>query len=142
MNSEINVEEIMEQIRQNMKDRGYDKEPLSFDDIEFSKNSIYGREGYNSDFFQKELEYLNQNWNNPCHVPVTSSNFVFAFIKKVIRKCTYFIILPIINFQNAYNASNTRCMNQIKEYMVEIEKYKLRIETLEQEIESLKGEKL
>jgi len=34
MNNDINIEEIMEEIRQNIKERGYDREPLSFEEVE------------------------------------------------------------------------------------------------------------
>lgn len=138
MEKEINVEEIMEEIRKNIKERGYDKEPLSFEEVQTSQPALQGDVGYNADDFLHELEYLNHNWNNNFQTPVASRNAIATFIKRVIRKCTRFIIFPIVNFQNAYNVSNVRCLNQIKEYMAEMDRYKQRIEQLEKELEELK----
>ena len=45
-NSDINVEEIMEQIRENIKERGYDKIPLSFEDIKISEPVITAARGF------------------------------------------------------------------------------------------------
>lgn len=139
MNNEINVEEIMEEIRQNIRERGYDKEPLSFEEVQVSKPAIVADGGYSADQFLYELGYINHNWNNNFQVPVTGRNLLAVFIKKVIRKLTRFIVFPIVNFQNSYNGSNVRCMNQIKEYMAEMDVYKQRIEQLEKEIEYIKN---
>lgn len=138
MEKEINVEEIMEEIRKNIQERGYDKEPLSFEDVQIPHAALQGDVGYNADEFIYELNYLNHNWNNNIQVPIVARNAVTNFIKKLIRKCTQFIIFPIVNFQNAYNVSNVRCLNQVKEYIAEMECYKQRIEQLEKEIKELK----
>ena len=112
---------------------------MSFEEIEVSKPVIQGNSGYNAEELMNELGYLNRNWNNSIHAPINSRNSLATFVKRVIRKCTRFIVFPIVNFQNAYNASNVRCINQIKEYMAELEPYKTRVEKLEKEIEELKG---
>lgn len=139
MNNEINVEEIMKEIRQNIRERGYDKEPLSFEEVQVSKPAIASDVGYSVDLFLYELGYLNHNWSNSFQAPVTGRNPLVVFIKRVVRKFTRFIIFPIVNFQNSYNGSNVRCLNQIKEYMAEMDVYKQRIEQLEKEIEYIKN---
>lgn len=138
MNNEINIEEIMNEIRQNIKERGYDKEPLSFEDVVISEPAVQSAGHFSMDEFITELNYLNRNWNNALNAPVESSNAVAVFVKKLIRKCTRFIVFPIVNFQNAYNVSNVRCINQLKEYVVLLEGYTKRIEQLEKEVEELK----
>lgn len=139
MENEINIEQIMEEIRKNIKDRGYDKEPLDFEEIELSKPVLQSNTVYDPDEFLHELEYLNHNWNNSWQVPVNGANPVSVFLKKVIRKCTRFLLFPIVNFQNAYNASSIRCLNQIREYMAQTEIYKEKIEKLEKELQELKN---
>ena len=139
MHNEINIEEIMSEIRENIKERGYDKEPLSFEEVAVSKPVLQGESEYDAEEFNREIEYLNYNWSNTYQVPISGGNPIGVFIKKVIRKLTRFIVFPIVNFQNAYNASNVRCLKQIKEYMAEMEEYKVRIAKLEKEIEELKG---
>ena len=138
MNNEINIEEIMKEIRQNIKERGYDKEPLSFEDVTISEPVIQGEGQFSMEEFVGELNYLNRNWNNSLNATIESSNPVVVFVKKVIRKCTRFIVFPIVNFQNAYNVSNVRCLNQLKEAIILQEEYSKKIEQLEKEIEELK----
>ena len=138
MNNEINIEEIMNEIRQNIKERGYDKEPLSFEDVAMSEPAVSEDTHFSMTEFLTELNYMNRNCCNSLNVPVESRNSIGVFVKKMIRKCTRFIVFPIVNFQNAYNVSNVRCINQLKEYVVLMEGYTKRIEQLEKEVEELK----
>ena len=138
MNNEINIEEIMKEIRQNIKERGYDKEPLSFEDVTISEPAVQEGAQFSMDEFLTELNYMNRGWNNSFNVPVEGGNPIAVFVKKMIRKCTRFIVFPIVNFQNAYNVSNVRCMNQVKEYVFLLEEYTKKIEQLEKEVEELK----
>lgn len=139
MENNINIEDIMTEIRQNIKDRGYDKEPLSFEEVEMSKPVLLSGGGYNAEELIHELEYMNHNWCNTFNVPISGGNPFSVFIRKVIRKCTRFIVFPIVNFQNAYNVSSIRCINQIKEYMAELETYKARVDQLEKELKDIKS---
>jgi len=136
--SNINIEEIMEEIRENIRNRDYDKEPLSFEEIEMSEPASQNVNGYNPEEFQRELNYINRNWSIPLNVPIIASNPIAVAVKKIIRSLTRFIVFPLANFQNAYNVSLLRCMYHLKEYTIEMEVYKKKIEKMEQEIEELK----
>ncbi len=140
MSTEINIEEIMKEIRQNIKDRGYDKEPISFDEIEMPKAVMQNGEKYDEEVLLSELDFLMHNCSNSFHVPVNGRNPFTVFIKKVIRKLTRFIVIPLVDFQNAYNVSNLKCINQMKAYMAELEEYKTKIDKLENELKEMKGE--
>lgn len=139
MGNDINIEEIMQEIRQNIKDKGYDKEPVSFEEIEMPQGAVSGGEGYQADVLLSELEYLNHNYYNQFHVPINGGNPFAVLIKKVIRKLTRFLVVPLVEFQNQYNASSLRCMNQMKEYITELETYQSRVEELEKELDAIKG---
>lgn len=139
MSYQIDIEEIMKEIRQNIKERGYDKEPLSFEDIAIPEAPRQVRSQVNMEALVNELEFLNNNWNNPANVPVNGGNPIGSFLKKIVRKCTAFIVRPIVNFQNDYNASNVRCLNQMRVCVAEMEFYKARIEQLEKELEQIKA---
>lgn len=141
MNTEINIEEIMSEIRKNIRERGYDKEPLSFEDIVLSEPAVQGDNNFSMTEFLTELNYMNRNYNNSLNVPVESRSSIGVFVKKVIRKCTRFIVFPIVNFQNAFNVSNVRCINQLKAYITLLEDYTRRIEQLEKEVAELKKTK-
>ncbi len=138
MNNDINIEEIMDEIRQNIKDRGYDKAPVSFEQIEIHSSVLKIGTGYDSDEFMNELEFLDSNCTTSFHVSIAGGNPFSVFIKKVIRKMTRFIVAPLVDSQNAYNVSNVKCMNQISEFISEMEQYKTRIEQLEKELKELK----
>ena len=138
MSDNINIEEMMDEIRQNSKDRGYDKEPVSFEEIEIHSSILKIGTGYDSDEFMDELEFLDSNCTTSFHVPIAGGNPFSVFIKKVIRKMTRFIVAPLVDSQNAYNVSNVKCMNQISEFISEMEQYKTRIEQLEKELKELK----
>jgi len=137
MNS-INIEEIMEEIREKIKNREYGNEPLSFEEIEMSEYADQNINGYNQEEFQRDLDFLNRNRGIPVNVPILAADPISSFIKKAIRKLTRFIIYPIVEFQNAYNASLLRCMHQVNEYIKELELYKEKIDKMEKEIEELK----
>lgn len=139
MNEGINIEEIMKEIRQNIKDRGYEKDPVSFEEIEMKNSVLKIGTGYDSDEFINELEFMDSNCTTSFHVPIAGGNPVSVFIKKVIRKLTRFIVAPLVESQNAYNVSNLKCMNQVSEYISEMEKYKERIVQLEKELKEIKG---
>lgn len=139
MSNEINVEEIMAEIRSNIKERGYEPLPVEFEEITIDKPAIQPGIAFDADDFKQEVNYLNYNWNNSFQVPVSGGNKIAVFVKKMISKCTRFIVFPIVNYQNAYNASNARCMMQVKEYMAELEKYREKVDALEKELQALKG---
>lgn len=139
MSNEINVEQIMAEIRNNIQERGYEQLPVEFEEIAIDKPAMQLGTAFDAEDFKQEVEYLNYNWNNPFQVPVSGGKRLAVFVKKMISKCTRFIVFPIVNYQNAYNASNARCMIQIKEYMAELDVYKAKVDALEKELQALKG---
>ncbi len=134
---DIDVEAIMEQIRENIKERGYDKIPLSFEDIPMSQPVVAGDVDYDGMILKQELQYLNNNWNNNWNVAISGGGLRAKF-KKVVRKITRFIIAPIVAFQNEYNASNVRAMQQLAAYIKITEEYRARVDELERQIAELK----
>ena len=114
---------------------------MSFEDIVLSEPAVQGDNNFSMTEFLTELNYMNRNYNNSLNVPVESRSSIGVFVKKVIRKCTRFIVFPIVNFQNAFNVSNVRCINQLKAYITLLEDYTRRIEQLEKEVAELKKTK-
>ncbi len=139
MDNEINIQEIMNDIIDSIKERNYDKEALDFEEIILSESAIFHDAGYCEEELMSEMKYLNHNWNNFYHMSTDNGNPVAVFLKRIIRKCTYFIVSPVVDFQNSYNASNVRCLHQMKEYIAQMEEYKQRVEKLEEELKTLKG---
>ncbi len=143
----INTEEIMSEIRAEIKKKGYTDKILSFDDIgEFTD----AQGGYNSQTFSfDELTFQVNQMNAQYNVAeyriypnVGVGNKVKALIKKLLRKPIRFYINPIVNDQNEFNASVVRAANQLRFYVAENQKLQAKIEALAQEVEELRSSQI
>lgn len=118
---QINVEEIMEQIREDIKKKGYTADMLSFDDIPLhNEPDLDTIERMSGTFF---LE-----WRRP--VP----SGIIGFIKRVIRKCVGFIIAPITDDQTKYNRD---VLSAFQELFLLIENQQVELEEMNKTIKSL-----
>lgn len=122
----INIELIMEEIRNEIKAKGYTNDMLSFEDVVASNTKKMTMEDY--------YDILNNTWNIPAY-RVLSGNAVKIFIKKVLRKLMSFYVEPIAMEQTAFNANNVRLLNKINTYMEMTDR---KMELLEIEVEQLK----
>lgn len=128
---EINIEKIMEEIRQEIQEKGYTNDMLSFDDITDFDEENKTLEDY--------FDILNSIWNVQAYRELPGGNGLVSklnvFIKKVLRKLIKFYIEPIVADQNEFNANCVRLLNMINGHMNIKDK---KIEMLEEEIEQLK----
>ncbi len=104
-NKTVNIEEIMQGIRQEIKDKGLTSDMLSFEDVPYRKPDAAGTEEV-----QESLIYLNAHYNVQPYKPL-GGNALVVFIKKVLRKLMKFYIEPIVNDQNQFNANVVRVLN-------------------------------
>lgn len=131
MNSEINIEKIMEEIRQEIKDRGFIESTLRFDDIPLSYSDMgTDSEEFNRDEFQKSLDYINLNWDVPYYFNI-GTNKIIVFVKRIIRKLVKFLVWPINQKQNEMNANFVRSINQIRNYIDNEASTKNQVDNLE-----------
>lgn len=114
--SKVNIEEIMEQIRKDIEQKGYKDDILDFDDMIVSTGNLEDNEYFSTDLLDKDIEYVNQHWNIPIYNSLNSDKAI-SFIKKVIRKSIQFFVVPIAENQNEFNASIVRCLNMIKQFI-------------------------
>ena len=138
MEETINIEEIMQQIRAEIKEKGYSADMLSFQDVECPAE----KENFHYD--EKECLDIVNCVNRDSHIPWTgelNQGGVKAFVKKIIRKLTGFLIAPIVERQNQFNSDVTRSINQFMGYMEQqnekIENYERDIGLLEEKIAEL-----
>lgn len=125
---EIDIEEIMQEIRAEIKEKGYKESDLSFHDIPIkSQNEVMIEEQFSEQRLQELLHLVNVSTNVNYYRNFTG-NIIKTFIKKVIRKILAPLILPLCQEQEQYNSSVTRTLNQMYQYMRIQEK---RIEELE-----------
>jgi len=130
----IDVKQIMEEIRREIKDKGYKNEDISFSDIPMSGSR--SAMPY-SDQFIKNFSALREQ-HSVIAKRTLVSNRVFGSliiaVKKIIRKLMSFYIEPIVADQNAINSLSVAC---IVEMHLEMESMRNRIELLEKKNESL-----
>lgn len=68
------------------------------------------------DEFLESFQYIKNNYMIPSESNLGPSN-IKTFVKRVVRKLTRSIIVPIVNMQNQFNANIVRCMNTERIFM-------------------------
>ena len=132
MDNTLNIEEIMQEIRNEIKEKGLSSDMLSFEDISYS-NGTNGSKSLSQEATDS-LGYINLNYNIQSY-RVLEGSAIKTFIKKVIRKLTKFYVEPVVFDQNVFNAHVVRVINSMHEILsTETDEQKAvnnRIETLE-----------
>lgn len=109
---EINIEEIMQEIRQEIADKHLTPDMLSFEDVPFAKADAMSGSGLDSEEARNAMTFLNSHYNVQAYKPL-AGNPVAVFVKKVIRKLTKFYVEPVVNDQNDFNANTVRMLNAL-----------------------------
>lgn len=127
----INIEDIMKQIRKKIKDSG-----VTDEEIDFNKNSS------EEDMLQ---DYLTMT-NNTCSV-ISDRNItshrkgigkVIVLLKRMIRKSIHWYTQPIVEQQNEFNAYATRTLNSMAAKLKEIDEMNNKINILEEDLNKRK----
>ena len=138
--NDINIEEIMSQIREEIKEAGYTDDMLSFDDVELD-DCNFQFEIFDKGDFNREVYDLNHRWKIQTYRNLNSGKLV-TFMKKVIRKMIRFYVDTVVEDQNMFNANIVKTMNLMNCYIQEqeatIATLKNRIQQLEKEQENEK----
>ncbi|WP_434309607.1 hypothetical protein [Hominifimenecus sp. rT4P-3] len=110
----INVEKIMEEIRQEIKEKGYDASMLSFQEIDGAdeKGRLELEEHFSMEELERRVQEANMHATVPWYYPV-EGNALACFVKKVIRKFGRFMLIPVVETQNESNHAMVRCLNQL-----------------------------
>lgn len=132
-NKNVNIEEIMQGIRKEIKEKGLSADMLSFEDVPYQKpDSAVNGCAADSEEVKNSLVYLNGHYNVQPYKPL-GGNALFVFIKKVLRKLMKFYIEPIVNDQNQFNANVVRVLNasQHQDTAPDMDALQKRLEVLE-----------
>ena len=136
---EINVEEIMEIIRQDIKNKGYTADMLSFKDV---NTPIDSAGQFSLEEFRCTIGAISASRYVPGRTNDNIGNGVKGLIKKVIRKLVWFIIAPISDGQNIYNEQVATALLQLQNYIEEqnrqMKEYKEKIDLLQERLDSMK----
>lgn len=120
--SELNVEKIMEEIRMEIKEKGYTNDMLSFSDVIVDEKGV-DVEKFERVRFNEELFNLNTLWNvNPVR-PIEKKPGIkgklICLYRKIVRRCIRTYISPIVWEQDTFNATAVRLFNMVNFYMEE-----------------------
>lgn len=133
----IDVIRIMEEIKKEIKEKGYMDDLPEFSDIFYTMPP--SRKGiFDIEEFEAEVQYLNEHWNISAYRQLPKwgrAGEIKVFIKKVIRKCVAFYIEPIVKDQDYFNEKITSSFNILNLYIAQMraenEELKKRITQLE-----------
>lgn len=113
----INIEEIMQEIRNEIDEAGYTDDMLSFDDVDLDDGN-FQFETFSKEDFNKEVYDLNHRWNIQTYRNLGSGGII-GFIKKIVRKMIRFYVDPVVEDQNQFNANLVKTMNLMSCYIQE-----------------------
>ena len=140
---EINIEAIMQEIREDIKTKGYKETDLKFNDIPIPKSvSETLTEGQTvSNDLKELLNVLNADYLHDVLQPLepTSNGMVYV-IKKLIRKVVLFLFYPILVHQNNINSRMVNAINILANQYETNAECNRRIRDLEEEITNLRHE--
>ena len=88
-NQSIDVSEIMEQIRTEIKEKGYSSDMLSFADVPNDADSDTSGERFDADMLRANVQYISTHHRVDPYRPL-AGNPIAVFFKKVIRKLVSF----------------------------------------------------
>ena len=133
INQTLNIESILCEIRRKIKEKGFTKDMLSFED-NFDDTYLSLIPKYNDVVdIEQQLEILCNSWDVQPNKPLYGNRLI-VFFKKIIRKLIRFFVLPIVNEQNTINYSVFRILEKNCEMKMEIENLHDRITQLEGEV--------
>ncbi len=133
---EINVEEIMQEIREEIKEKGMEKQKLEFADVNLADDFFELPQKYDGDMMQKELLHLNGLWDTSL-AEQQSTNAVKKAIKKVLGRAVGVIVRPHVAEQVTFNASVVNSINMLQCLAKENEDLKTEVAVLKEQMQQL-----
>ena len=134
---EINVEEIMKEIREEIRKKGIEHLPP----IEFEFDLKEDKLSTRYEKFRFNVDVLNRIWSLSDHYPIFSHRKIIGPLivvgKKIAKRLMKWYASPLLKQQTEYNAHNVRAMNELRDMLTEIIKEH---RELEGKIRSLKQE--
>lgn len=112
--AEVNVEEIVQDIRQNVQADGELKNPPAFEDIPIRGEADVAAQGAQPKLanLENSLQYVNAGYEIPYYWSFGPTG-IKTFLKRVVRKLLKCLIPPILEKQNCFNAHVANCLNAI-----------------------------
>jgi len=118
---DIDVEAIMNEIRQKIRDKGI--EPVDFPDMGTLVLESLGADltSFDTNSFEENIRAVNSQWEISAEMPITSHRKVIGslivFGKKVVRKLLRWYVAPVADQSRQFAACTVRALNDIRKYM-------------------------
>lgn len=135
MNNNINVEEIMEKIRAEIKEKGYKESDLSFSDVPIPVFTEMAKEEFDLVALQRKLQGVNETYGVD-YYKVIEDGGIKGFLKRAIRKTLKFLLYPLCQNQERFNSFSAQTMNQLFLYIQLQEKRINELENLQRKKEN------
>ncbi len=113
-NNSIDIEEIMAEIKRDIKEKGLTEDMLGFEDVPYKKPVQIG----GSEQADDALAFLNANCSVQPYKEL-KGNPLKVFFKKVIRKLVKFYVEPVVQEQNDLNINTVTVLNALSENKTE-----------------------
>ncbi len=131
--NEINVEEIMKELKKKAAEQKIEREEQEFDKLisdGICEDLSYIEKFDREDFIFELTEVNRYFWVNP-DIAIEQNGFLKKNLKKVIKKLVQFISYPLVEKQNEFNQAATRAFNQIRNYIITHDNVDKRVEELQ-----------
>lgn len=135
---EINVDKIMEEIREEIEEKGIKNQPLEFADVNQAVDFLELPEKYDKDMMHRELVNLNGVWDTSLD-ELQSNNPLKRAVKKAIQKAVRMVVNSHVAKQVAFNASVVDSINMLDCLAKENEDLKEEVRQLKEQMKQLKG---
>lgn len=132
--NDINVEEIMEKIRAEIKEKGYKESDLSFSDVPIPVLTDVSEGQFDLVTLQRKLQGVNETYGVD-YYKVIENGGIKGFLKRAIRKSLKFLLYPICQNQERFNCFSAQTMNQLLLYIQLQEKRINELENLQKKKE-------
>lgn len=113
----IDVEKIMEEIRADIKAKGYTNDLLSFQDVAMDNTTEDTK--FNMDEMNHCTHAANVNARVEYYHQIIPHHGLKNLIKIFIRKFLRFLLQPLVEEQNRYNADAVQTINQLTRFVQE-----------------------
>lgn len=134
----IDIERIMDEIRENIKRRGYKEEDIDFENITGNVKAVLG---VKTDFSSYEFEHSLKTASSLHYIEyyrMIPKGGLKSFIQRLIRKIVKFMMIPMVDQQNQYNYHIIMCMRQLegftKEQQMLLDQKERAIDELEEKV--------
>lgn len=115
MSDPINIDEIMQELRNNAKNKSYPKEAVAFDAVCARKKEAEDFEFFR-ELMERDVRYMDRSYYVDYAQPITGRS---PRIKKFIKSLYQFHLRPLWDAQNCFNLKAASAMSQMRNFVLQ-----------------------